>query len=263
MMKLAISNIAWEQEKDQQVYELMKKYGFIGLEIAPTRIFPEMPYDKNDEAKAWSDKLKDKYGFTVPSMQSIWYGRQEKIFGTAEERQILIEYTKKAIDFAEAINCGNLVFGCPRNRNFPDGANEQSAITFFKELGDYAASKGTTIGMEANPPIYNTNYINDTISAIELIEKVDSEGFKLNLDVGTMIQNGEDISVLENKVHLISHVHISEPYLKPIEKRQMHSVLKDFLVNSNYHGFVSIEMGKVEDMAILEQKLDYVRSLFA
>ena len=42
--------------------------------------------------------IKKNEGFTVPSMQSIWFGRQEKIFGTLEERKILVEYTKKAID---------------------------------------------------------------------------------------------------------------------------------------------------------------------
>lgn len=77
-MKLSISNIGWAAENDQQVYELMKKYGFQGLEIAPTRIFTELPYDKNAKAEEWSKKLKVDYGLCVPSMQSIWYGRQEK-----------------------------------------------------------------------------------------------------------------------------------------------------------------------------------------
>ena len=131
MNKLSISNIAWTEENDAAVYGLMKKYGFQGLEIAPTRIFPERPYDKNSEADAWSKQLKSEYGFCVPSMQSIWYGRQEKIFGTDEERKTLLNYTKKAIDFAAAIGCKNLVFGCPRNRNLPDGADESLAVAFF------------------------------------------------------------------------------------------------------------------------------------
>ena len=164
-MKLSISNIAWVDEWNKDVYALMQKYGYTGLEIAPTRIFPENPYDHLDEAQKWRQDLMEEYGFVIPSMQSIWFGKQEKIFGTEEERNSLIEYTKKAVDFATGINCKNLVFGCPRNRNLPNGANEDIAIAFFKELGEYAASKGTMIGMEANPTIYNTNYINDTCSA--------------------------------------------------------------------------------------------------
>ena len=155
-MKLSISNIAWSAEQDVQVYELLQKYGYSGLEIAPTRIFPKTPYNKKTVAKAWSRRLKRDYGLSVSSMQSIWYGRQEKIFGTERERQNLVDYTKQAIDFAAAIDCKNLVFGCPKNRNLADSVDEQIALLFFKELGEYAANKDIAIGMEANPPIYNT-----------------------------------------------------------------------------------------------------------
>ena len=57
--------------------------------------------------------------------------------------------------------------------------------------------KVQSFGMEANPPIYHTNFINDTQSAIELIEIVNSKGFRLNLDVGTMIENQESVSTLQ------------------------------------------------------------------
>ena len=260
-MKLSISNIGWSEEHDKAVYGLMRKYGYSGLEIAPTRIFPEHPYDKCAEAETWSKKLRDNDGLSVPSMQSIWFGRQENIFGTEEEQKSLLEYTKKAIDFAAAIRCENLVFGCPRNRNIPEGADADTAIAFFQELGEYAVQKETVIGMEANPPIYNTNYINDTKSAIELIKKVDSAGFRLNLDVGTMIQNEEDVSELIGNVRLINHVHISEPGLKPIEKRDIHCALKNLLLKEGYHRFISIEMGKIEDMDLLEEKMKYVGEL--
>lgn len=257
-MNLSISNIGWTTDQDNQIYEIMKKYGFSGLEIAPTRIFPEAPYDKPEEAKSWADSLKKRYGFSVPSMQSIWYGRQEKIFGTETEFQTLIAYTKKAIDFAAVIGCGNLVFGCPKNRNFLEGADLRTGIRFFREIGDYAAAKGTVVGMEANPPIYHTNYINTTSEAFALIEEVASAGFKLNLDVGTMIQNEERVEELIGRIHLIHHVHISEPGLKPIERRTLHAVLRDILKNGGYKGYISIEMGRTDDVKLLEDKISYI-----
>ena len=54
-MNLSISNIAWADENDNCVYSLMQKYGYTGLEIAPTRIFPENPYSNLIEAKNWGD----------------------------------------------------------------------------------------------------------------------------------------------------------------------------------------------------------------
>ncbi len=260
-MRLSISNIGWSEENDAAVYSIMKNNGFMGLEIAPTRIFPEQPYSKLDEARAWADKLRTEYGFVVPSMQSIWYGKNEKLFGTDEDRAALLEYTKKAIDFAEAVGCKNLVFGCPRNRSIPDGADENIAIRFFKEVGDYAAEHGTVVGMEANPPIYNTNFINDTASAMELIERVNSDGFKLNLDIGTMIENDEDVLVLKGREQHINHVHVSEPGLKPIEERKLHRDIFDLLKACEYTGFVSIEVGRQDDINNLEMMMMYLRNM--
>ena len=266
-MKLSISNIGWEEKNDVIVYELLKKYGFSGVEIAPTRWVKEQPYNNIEKAVEIASDLKQEYNFAVPSMQSIWFGRQEKIFKSEEERRELLAYTKKAIDYAAAIGCKNLVFGCPRNRNVEEDRNlttsqvENIAIAFFKELGDYAYEKGTRIGMEPNPPIYNTNFMNTTKEALALIEKVHSKGFLLNLDVGTMIHNEEDVDLLVGKVHLISHVHISEPGLVPIEHRPLHQQLVKVLKDEAYSGFVSIEMGKQEDIAVLEGAMQYVDGL--
>lgn len=261
-MKRAISNIGWKVSSDKKVYNLMKKYEYSGLEIAPTRIFPENPYDKIEEAESWSKNLKKEYGFQIPSMQSIWYGRREKIFGSKEERIILSDYTRKAIDFASAIHCRNLVFGCPLNRNCPVGADMKSAVHFFRELGEYAIERKVHIGMEANPPIYHTNYMNDTFSVLDLIHEVNSEGFRLNLDIGAMIQNREEIWKLDGYVGLISHVHISEPGLKPVRERNLHKELKEILLKGKYDGFISIEMEKTEDLSLIEEKIQYVREVF-
>lgn len=261
-MKLSISNIGWTAENDMTVYDVMKSLGYTGLEIAPTRVFSEGPYEKQKDAREWANMLKCDYGFEVPSMQSIWYGRNERLFGTVAEREALLDYTKKAILFAEAIECKNLVFGCPRNRYMPDGADENIVVAFLREVGDYAFEHHTIVAMEANPPIYNTNYINDTCSALKLVEKVGSLGFKLNLDTGTIIENREGLSSLSNRWNHINHVHVSEPGLKPIEHRELHRKLADELRKHNYHGYVSIEVGKQENTDALVEMMEYVREVF-
>lgn len=261
-MKLSVSNIGWPVEKDETVYALMKDYGYCGLEIAPTRIFPKTPYDRLKKAGVWAEELKREYGLAISSMQSIWFGRQERLFGSKKERAALVEYTKKAIDFAAVIGCDNLVFGCPGNRAIPDDADPAIGVSFFKEMSDYAIKNDTVIGIEANPPIYNTNYINDTLAAIQLIEQVDSRGFRLNLDVGTMIKNREPIDILTGKVRYINHVHISEPGLRPIRKRTFHEELKEQLLAEGYRGYVSIELGKTDGLDDLNSAIKYVKETF-
>lgn len=241
----------------------MNQMGFKGLEIAPTKILPRDPYDNIPQIQEWAKRLHDQYQFAISSMQSIWFGRTERIFRNAQDRQALIDYTQKAIDFAAAIQCRNLVFGNPKNRSLQSSGDYGTAIEFFKTIGDYAASKGTAIGMEANPPIYNTNFINTTQSALELISKVDSNGFRLNLDVGAMIANKESVDVLKDSVNMINHVHISEPFLNPIEKRSLHKELALLLKENGYNGFVSIEMKNAHDLNRTKRIMLYIKETFA
>ncbi len=239
-MKLSMSNIAWGPEQDRAAYALLQKYGFTGLEIAPTRIFPEQPYARLEEAAAWAQSIRAEYGLEVPSIQSIWYGRKEKLFGPPQERQALLEYTGAALRFAQAVGCKNLVFGCPVNRNQP-----------------------ISIGLEPTPPIYRTNFMNDIPSVLEIIQQAGSPGLRLNLDMGALIENGESLDLLTGRVSDISHVHISEPGLPPLkERRELHQALRRLLEDEGYRGYVSIEMGRVEDMAEVERALSYVSGIF-
>lgn len=260
-MKFAISNIAWDNKDNEFVYNLMKKYGFTGLEIAPTKIIPSEPYLHVEKAVEWVKELTKNYGFCIPSMQSIWFGKTEKLFGSESERISLLDYTKSAIDFASAIGCKNLVFGCPKNRIMPANADKNIAVDFFRTLGNYANEKNTCIGMEANPEIYGTNFINTTEQALNLIKSVDSEGFKLNLDIGTMIQNCESVSILENNTSLINHIHISEPFLKKIQENELHNHLFDLLKKEKYKFFVSVEMSLQNNMNDIEDTLKYIREI--
>ncbi|GFI21530.1 hypothetical protein IMSAGC011_00301 [Lachnospiraceae bacterium] len=271
-MKLSISNIAWTAEEDEKMYALMHRYGYSGLEIAPTHFFAE-PYRDLESVKKWRQESFAKEGFVISSMQSIWYGRTEALFANAVQRKALFAYTQKAIDFAEAIQCTNLVFGSPKNRVIPNPDNKQlwqQGVQFFREIGDYAYTKQAVIAMEANPPIYNTNYINTTKEAIALIEEVASEGFQLNLDLGTMIEAKESVDVLEGCEKRIHHVHLSEPFLRPIvidsSRRQFHREIAAFLREKEYQGYVSVEMGKTQEgidrISLLEEILAYGREIF-
>ena len=261
-MKLSISNIAWAVENDAEMYAFLKSVGFCGLEIAPTRIYPDAPYEKLTDARVWAQDLKNLYGLVIPSMQSIWYGHTEKIFGSKEERQILIDYTKKAIDFAEVIGCKNLVFGNPKNRDAEDVASVMPiAIDFFKEIGDYALERNTVVALEPNPTIYNTHFMNYTEQAVEMAYKSSSAGIKINVDLGTIIYNEENLNYLKQIPELINHVHISEPWLNMIENRVLHQQLFEVLSSIGYDRYVSIEMGNKGDLNKVKQIVQYVKTL--
>ncbi|MBF4694518.1 sugar phosphate isomerase/epimerase family protein [Fusibacter ferrireducens] len=262
-MKLSISNIAWAAHQDDIIFDLLKKYHFSGLELAPTRILPEAPYSHMAFARTYAETLFETHHLEVASIQSIWYGKKENLFHSHSDRHTLFEYTQKAIDFASAMNCKNVVLGSPKNRNrSEDSLLKDDASDFFRQLGDYAFAHHTTLALEPNPSIYDTNFINITAQALEYIEYINSPGLRVNLDLGTMIANEEDIAIIAPNLKWINHIHISEPFLNPIQKRTLHNALISILKTQNYQGYVSIEMKKGETLEPVTQSIEYLASLF-
>lgn len=261
-MKLSASNIGWKQAQDEAVYARMRELGYEGLEIAPTRLFPDAPYERAREAAAYFADVYERFGLRVSSMQSIWYGRAERVFGPENERLVLLDYTRRAIDWAAAVGCPNLVFGCPRNRALPEGADPEIGVAFFRALGDYAAQRNTILALEPNPPVYHTNYINTTAQALDLIRRVDSPGFRLNLDIGVCVGEATPLSLLRENASCIHHVHWSALGLPPVSARPLDGALAALLRECGYPGYVSLEMAAGEESAPLLRCLETLPRIF-
>ena len=92
-MKLAVSNIAWTSADDPSMLPYLAAHGITGLEIAPTRIFPDAPYGHIAEACGWAAALGKNHHLAVASMQSIWHARTEALVGTEDEHEALRRYT--------------------------------------------------------------------------------------------------------------------------------------------------------------------------
>ncbi len=262
-MKLAISNIGFEIDKTDKIYELLNKYNYSAIEIAPSIFAGENPYENIVKARNLKDNLKQEYNLDIASMQSIWFGKQGNIF-INEQALPLIDYTKKAIEFANNLNIKNIVFGCPKNRNIQKGQTADNALWFFSEIADFAVQNGTFIALEANPEIYGTNFCNTSESVFNYVKKVPN--LKVNYDFGAFIQNGESLDVLKQNIKLVNHVHISEPFLAPIcmqnQRKNAHVELADILRSENYTGYVSIEM-KSQNIDALQEILKYISQVFA
>lgn len=259
-IRLAVSNIAWEKSDDEAIYTAMQQAGFTGLELAPTRIFPDRPYENLTSAALFGGYLKNRWGFSVPSIQSIWYGQSGSIFD-AGDVETLLDYTSQAYQFAHALNCPSLVFGCPRNRNLPEGADPAAADRFFSRAGTLAARYGVRLAIEANPPCY-TNFLNGTAEAFALVKRLENPGLAVNLDLSTMLAQGERLTDFIDDLCYVSHVHISEPGLAPIRPRPEHRQLALLLGAVGYRGYVSVEMGRTDKDTVL-RTIDYIAEVFA
>lgn len=258
---LAASNIGWKKEDDQRIYAKMKALGYTGLEIAPTRIFPDRPYERLPSAALFAAYIYQNYGFTIPSMQSILNGRSENLFDPAGACA-LTEYLDGAYRFARSCRCPSLVFGCPRNRSIPEGKRLFDADDFFRENGFLAAQKGVTLALETVPAGCGVNLLNRTADTFAYVRHLAAPGLSVNLDLGAMLANGERMADFANDLPLVSHIHLSEPGLAPIEPHPIHRELALLLKGLGYRGFVSVEM-KTTDADTMEAALEYAAETFA
>lgn len=267
-MKLSISNIAWEPSEDTEVFELIKKYGFTGIELAPPKLFKDLSNVTDKEVEEYLEYMK-LHGFKFPAMQSLLFGKPElKIFD--DSRDETLKYLKKIIDLAQKLDVKVLVFGSPKNRFIGDMDKQKAqkiAIEFFRELGEYAHSKDIYFCIEPNAKEYGCDFITNTDEAIELAREVNSKGFSLHIDSAVMAMNGENIKdTLIKALPYTKHFHISEPFLELIttnktNHQEFYKVLKEL----KYDKWVSIEMkNNVMDSNVeaVKNSLEFIENIY-
>lgn len=247
-MKVAISNIAWDIAQDEEVRDLLTRMGVSAIEIAPTKIWPDIESVKTGDVRQyrefWNSRTID-----IVAMQSLLFGKPElTLFDSEQQRAGLGSYLRKVIDLAAALGVTRLVFGSPKNRLVPgdmikEKADEIAAV-FFSEMAEYCKPYGIYFGLEANPEQYGANYITNNDQALTLVQKVNHPNFRLHLDTGIMIMNKESVeSTVQKVLPFTEHVHISEPQLDPIGTHNLnHAQVAEALQKAGYDKHVSIEM---------------------
>lgn len=252
LMRLSVSNIAWLNREEDDMLGLLKSNGFEGLEIAPTGIWPDVAGITEKEALRYRSHVNDR-GIRIIAMQSLLYGHPElQVFDSPENRARTLAHLRECIDLGARLGVRAFVFGSPRNRamqGVPGSDHWRIAADFFREIGTYAHEKGASFCIEPNPAVYGTNFINTTTEAIDFVRSVDNPGLKVNVDTGTILLNREDYRAILDREAMdsIGHVHVSEPFIGPIQSMETHKGISDILKCHDYRGAVSIEMKKVSE----------------
>lgn len=247
-MKLAISNIAWNVEQDEQVRDLLYKKGIRGIEVAPTKIW-QFPDRVSYEEAIIYKKFWDSKEIQIVGAQSLLYNKGElAIFDPNKEKET-IEYLEKMIRLVSWLGGRVLVFGSPKNRRI-SGYDIRTVYhrsqSIFKELAEFSYELGCVFCIEPNPPEYGCDFVTNMSQALELVSRIDHPGFRLHLDTSSIFINEEIIEdVMEIYLPFLEHVHISEPFLEKVGDKSdlsKHNAIYRSLRKINYIGWVSIEM---------------------
>ncbi len=247
-MKLAISSIAWTNDEEQEVAQLLQKLGVRYVELAPTKKWDDPTRASSSEVEAYKTFWQS-YGIEVIAFQSMLFSRPDlKIFESSENRQQTLAYMQDFIRLAGAMGARRMVFGSPKNRQKDDLDNAEAldiAKKFFNRLGSVARENDVCFCIEPNPIEYGCDFITTAAEGLELVRMVDNEGFGLHLDIaGMTLAKDEPKTAITEAGDALKHFHISSPFLGQVEELAdvNHAEAATALKSINYQGFVSIEM---------------------
>jgi sugar phosphate isomerase/epimerase len=263
-MKLAISNIAWEQYNESAVLDLLKANGVTGIEVAPTKLWKNWKGASHKAAREYKNTMENQ-GFELPAMQAILFGKPELQLFDTTSHDAFLEHIKLVSELANGFGSKVMVFGAPKNRKrgqVPYSEAMEIAAEFFYKAGEICVESDCCIGLEHNPVEYGCDFATNVFDAKELVEKVLHQGFKLHVDSAGLHMCGRDISEMIKKAGDFIHYHISEPMLEPIHNGVVEQGCAiEKLKVIGYKEWISIEMKRPSSVKLLEKSLQFVNKI--
>lgn len=267
-MQLAVSNLAWSADCEDEALELVAEAGFRGIEVAPTKI---ADWSSLDTGKLETYRRKcEVLGLQVSSLQAIFFNCPgAQLLGDDEGFDEMLSQTRRVADIASILGAGVAVYGAPNSRRrgtlSVDEAN-RIAVDRLRKLGDITGPKGLTLGMEPVPTYYGADFATDVDQMAKLVEVCDHPAIGLHLDCACIQLAGTDA------VHAVSvyggravHYHAAEPDLRSFAAPECdHAAIARSLASSGYDRWISIEMRQQDGngLAALRGALSFVHQAY-
>lgn len=251
-MRLAISNIAWDTVEDEAVAALLQRHQVDAIDIAPGKYFPQPANSTAAEmgrVKNWWAK----HGIEITGMQALLFDTTGlNVFGTPESQDAMLKHLDAVCRIGAGLGAPRVVFGSPKNRDrsgLGDTETMAVAVSFFRRLGDIAASHGVMICLEPNPTCYGANFMTTSGETAQVVAQIAHPAIRMQFDTGALKINGENpVTVLQACAGLIGHIHASEPNLVPLgDGGTDHASMFKALVQCLPDHLVTIEMLATKD----------------
>lgn len=252
-MKLSVSNIAWNIEEEQEVFELLLANGVSGIEMAPTKIWPAWKGATANKASQVSKEYLGR-GFEIPALQAILFDKPElQVFGNTHSQEELLKHIDCVASLAKAFGAKVLVFGSPKNRDIASLSAKDAftqGVDFFRRAGDVCKKWDTQLCLEPNPAVYNCNFMTHWYEILEMVNAVSHSAICVHLDAACISLEGDDIvEAIHKCADKITHFHITEPNLGDFSKPVLdHAIIAQALRDVDYKGWLSIEMRRSNDV---------------
>jgi sugar phosphate isomerase/epimerase len=258
----------------QKPLEIITKTGYKWVELRldkPYFWFEDLNFDRVVEIKnlLWKLRLKAPQigaetcgGYERPKNDVAPPGQR---FGpsfsdeSSERRKLRIDYTKKAVDFAVALDVP-MINSCsgyqPKTSTFKQAW--QRVRNGYKEVAKYAKDRGILINIEYEPGKYGPGglLLGNAKDTLKMIDEVGEPNLGVTLDIGHSVVCKEDVPKVIKmlaKEKVLRHIHIEDikdtvhfhliPGEGDIDFKSIFKTLKEV----NYQGCVSVELYNLWD----------------
>lgn len=260
MVKLAFSTNAYINYSVEEALKRIAEHGYAGAELlgdTPHAYFPEFTDDDLDSVRDSLNKLdlgvsninaNTATGYYDDAPPSSFFD-PTIITADDEERHWRIEYTKDAIDLAQAVDAPSICVAT--GRPLPGTLPEEARMYLQDSLDEiltYAEQKGVNVGIEFEPELL----IESTEETLTLIQEVDRSSLGVNLDIGHAAVYGEDpIEMIHQAAGHLTGLHL-EDIVGGIRGKHYHRIpgegdldfrgIFDALDDIGYNGYATLEL---------------------
>lgn len=240
-MNLAVSNLAWDNENSQIIFNTLKENDITQIECILSKI-------KNWDDLANEDIVNFKNELTsqgiVPySIQSLFYGIDCENIGNVE---CIISHFKRLIEYSKILDVKILVFGSPNLRKKVINW-EKCVIDIFKSIDYLLNETGIIVVIEPNSKVYGGQFFHSISEISKFIQENRFKNIRTMIDThNSLLENLNFIEEFKEYFEIIEHIHISEPKLKHIIDSPILNSFSDNLKMMNYKKTITYEVLKSE-----------------
>lgn len=249
-MKIALCNEVLHPMPFEKQCAFAAAVGFDGMELAPFTLAADPRTLTARDAAACRNALKAE-GLECCALHWLLRAPDGLSITTEDNavRQATVEFMCQLVDFAAEVGAGVLVHGSPGQRALPEGEAAAAdararAVECFARAGEAAAEAGVVYCIE---PLATreTRFINTVAEAVEIVEKVGSDGLRTMIDTSATAFDGTDVP---ETIHrwlpggMVRHIHVNDPNRRgPEEGALRFAPIIEALLDTGYEGWVSAE----------------------
>jgi len=267
-MRFSICNEFCEGWKIEDVFQMARRIGYDGVEIAPFTLAESVTAISAAE-RARIREAAARTGIEIVGLHWLLVSPKGLYINCPDDvlRRKTRDYLIELIHFCGDLGGRVMVLGSPKQRNVLDGqtyaATWERTKTVFWTCARAAEERGVTLCIE---PLGRgeANFIYTAQEAIRMAQEVNSPNFKIILDVKAMSDEGRPLpEIIRSAKAWVGHFHANDanrrgPGFGDTDFAPIFAALKDI----RYAGYVSVEVFdfKPDPETIARKSFDYMQA---